>query len=46
MKPDAPEEIRGTFRPIDTNVAGIQVCEHLPRMARDRPVREPPLRMR
>ena len=34
MKPDAPEEIRGTFRPIDTNVAGIRVCEHLPRMAR------------
>ena len=34
LKPDAPEEIRGTFRPIDTNVAGIRVCEHLPRMAR------------
>jgi Protein of unknown function (DUF1501) len=34
MKPDAPEEIRGTFRPIETNVPGIQVCEHLPRMAR------------
>ena len=34
MKPDAPEAIRGTFRPIRTNVAGIQVCEHLPRMAR------------
>ena len=33
MKPDAPEEIRGTFRPIDTNVPGIQVCEHMPRMA-------------
>ena len=34
MKPEAPEEIRGTFRPIDTNVPGIQVCEHMPRMAR------------
>ena len=34
MKPDAPEEIRGTFRPIDTNVPGIRICEHLPRMAR------------
>ncbi len=34
MKPDAPEEIRGTFKPIDTNVSGIRVCEHLPRMAR------------
>src|SRR3954451_1850148 len=34
MKPDAPEEIRGSFRPIDTNVPGIQVCEHLPRMAK------------
>ncbi len=34
MKPDAPEAIRGTFRPIETNVPGIQICEHLPRMAR------------
>jgi Protein of unknown function (DUF1501) len=34
LKPDAPEEIRGTFRPIRTNVASIHVCEHLPRMAR------------
>ncbi len=34
LKPDAPEAVRGTFRPIDTNVAGIQVCEHMPRMAR------------
>jgi hypothetical protein len=30
MKPDAPSEIRGEFLPIATNVAGIQVCEHLP----------------
>ncbi len=34
LKPNAPEEIRGTFRPIPTNVTGIQISEHLPRMAR------------
>lgn len=34
LKPDAPEEVRGTFRPIDTNVPGIRICEHLPKMAR------------
>ncbi|MEX2286305.1 MAG: DUF1501 domain-containing protein [Planctomycetaceae bacterium] len=34
MKPQAPAEIRGTFRPIDTNVPGISICEHMPRMAR------------
>ena len=34
LKPDAPEEIRGTFRPIDTNVPGIRFSEHMPRMAR------------
>ncbi len=34
MKPDAPSQIRGEFRPIATNVPGIQICEHLPRMAR------------
>lgn len=34
LKPLAPAEIRGEFQPIDTNVAGIQVSEHLPRMAR------------
>jgi hypothetical protein len=31
---DAPVEIRGTFRPIATNVPGIQICEHLPRLAK------------
>ncbi|QDU96592.1 DUF1501 domain-containing protein [Lignipirellula cremea] len=30
MKPDAPEDYRGQFRPISTNVPGIEVCEHLP----------------
>ncbi len=34
MKPDAPANIRGEFRPIVTNVPGIQVCEHLPQVAR------------
>ncbi len=29
-KPDAPAEIRGEFKSIPTNVAGIQICEHLP----------------
>jgi len=33
MKPDAPKEIRGEFNQISTNVPGIQVCEHLPRVA-------------
>ncbi|MGL4551341.1 MAG: DUF1501 domain-containing protein [Gemmataceae bacterium] len=30
MKPDAPAEIRGEFKPIRTNVPRIQLCEHLP----------------
>ncbi len=34
MKPTAPVEVRGEFKPIDTNVPGIQICEHLPRMAK------------
>ena len=33
MKPDAPEQIRGEFRPIDTTVPGLQFCEHLPMLA-------------
>jgi hypothetical protein len=33
MKPDAPEEIRGPFKPIATNVPGLQVSEVFPRMA-------------
>jgi uncharacterized protein (DUF1501 family) len=33
MKPDAPSEFRGEFKPIDTNVPGTRVCEHLPRVA-------------
>jgi hypothetical protein len=34
MKPNAPPEIRGEFSPIDSNVPGIRVCEHLPRVAK------------
>jgi len=34
MKPEAPAEIRGPFRPIATSVSGVRVCEHLPRLAR------------
>lgn len=34
MKPAAPEEIRGEFQPIATSLAGMNVCEHLPHMAR------------
>ena len=33
MKPDAPERIRGEFKPIDTAASGIQYCEHLPMLA-------------
>jgi hypothetical protein len=34
MKPDAPAGIRSEFKPIATNVPGITICEHLPRMAK------------
>jgi uncharacterized protein (DUF1501 family) len=33
MKPEAPAEYRGEFKPITTNVAGIQICELMPRQA-------------
>jgi hypothetical protein len=33
LKPDAPAEFRGEFNPIKTNVEGIEICEHLPRLA-------------
>ncbi|MEZ6132384.1 MAG: DUF1501 domain-containing protein [Planctomycetaceae bacterium] len=33
LKPDAPSDYRGEFRPISTSVSGVQVCEHLPLMA-------------
>ena len=34
LKPDAPREVRGEFRPIKTRVPGIEICEHLPHLAR------------
>jgi Protein of unknown function (DUF1501) len=33
MKPDAPDGIRGEFKPIETAVPGIWICEHLPLLA-------------
>ncbi len=33
LKPDAPAEFRGEFNPISTNVAGLDICEHLPKLA-------------
>jgi uncharacterized protein (DUF1501 family) len=32
-KPDAPENIRGEFKPIQTKTPGIRICEHLPNLA-------------
>src|SRR5689334_9012362 len=34
LKPDAPSGIRCDFKPIDTNIPGIRICEHLPRMSK------------
>ena len=34
LKTEAPSEIRGEFQPIATNVPGIQICEHLPQLAK------------
>jgi hypothetical protein len=34
LKPDAAPTVRGPFRPIHTNVAGVDICEHFPLMAR------------
>lgn len=34
MKPDAPAEIRGEFKPISTRVPGLQICEHMPELAK------------
>ncbi|MEK6234611.1 MAG: DUF1501 domain-containing protein, partial [Planctomycetales bacterium] len=33
MKPDAPAEIRGEYKPVATNVNGLEVCELMPRLA-------------
>jgi hypothetical protein len=34
LKPDAPEEVRGEFRPIATDVPGVNISEHFPLLAR------------
>jgi len=34
LKMDAPSEVRGEFKPISTSVPGIQICEHLPQVAK------------
>ncbi len=34
LKPEAPMEFRGEFKPIQTNVPGVQICEHMPMQAR------------
>src|SRR5437764_14654594 len=34
MKPDAPVEYRGEFKPIRTNVPGFDICEHMPLQAK------------
>lgn len=34
LKPNAPDNVRGPFRPIQTNVTGVQICEHFPLMSR------------
>jgi hypothetical protein len=33
LKPDAPDGVRGEFRPIATRTPGVQICEHLPMLA-------------
>ena len=33
MKPNAPDETRGEFKPISTQTPGLQICEHLPMLA-------------
>jgi hypothetical protein len=34
LKPKAPAEYRGQFRPIATSTPGVEICEHLPKLAR------------
>ncbi len=34
LKPDAPVEYRGEFKPIATSASGVRLCEHLPKLAR------------
>src|SRR5262249_59992329 len=34
LKPEAPAEVRGEFKPVATSVPGVRITEHLPRLAR------------
>lgn len=34
LKPNAPVEVRGSYKPISTNVAGIEICQHFERLAK------------
>lgn len=34
LKPNAPSTVRGPFKPIKTNVSGVEICEHFPQMAK------------
>src|ERR671936_639509 len=34
LKPDAPDGIRGQFKPIPTSAPGVEICEHLPQTAK------------
>ena len=34
MKPEAPSEIRGEFKPVPTRTPGLHICEHLPELAK------------
>ena len=34
LKPQAPDDVRGEFQPIATATPGLQICEHLPQLAR------------
>ena len=34
LKPDAPADVRGEFKPIKTNVPGVEICEHFPLIAK------------
>ena len=34
LKPDAPSDVRGEFRPISTRTPGLSICEHLPELAK------------
>ena len=34
LKPNAPTEYRGLFNPIKTNADGVEICEHLPKLAK------------